>query len=190
MAETQQTEGITDAPKHDAPEQSEPARNLNDKAGHGLDQEGPAPPTSMPPSMIQEETINHSNTPVADNVPQVVIEGNPRMVTPLHKLTSEPAWIDCPLCNRTTKTRITKEGSSEQTLAAALCCIFCICLTCLPCVAGWCENIHIWCTGCGRKVAMIPHDGPIKVLAVTQEQGLVPSKYPAQDNMNSKTPPK
>ncbi|KAI1737132.1 hypothetical protein F4680DRAFT_221498 [Xylaria scruposa] len=184
MAETQQTEGIIDVQKSDAPAQSEATKTPDEKAGgHGLNPDGPAPPTSLPPSMIQEENTKHLSVLPAANVPQVVVEGNPRMVTPLERLTPQEAWIDCPFCQHTTKTRITKEGDSQQTLASVICCLICLPLACIPCIAGWCENTHIFCTRCGRKVATIPHDGPIQVVPVGQQEHLVPSKYVAQPGM-------
>ncbi|KAI0439766.1 hypothetical protein F4803DRAFT_25523 [Xylaria telfairii] len=184
MSEIQQTEGITDLPKHGAPAQSKVTRPLDEKAGHEINQDGPAPPTSLPPSMIQEENIKHLSVLPAANVPQVVVEGNPRMVTPIDRLTPQEAWIDCPFCEHTTKTRITKEGDSQQTLAGVVCCLICLPLACVPCIAGWCENTHIFCTRCGKKVATIPHDGgPIQVVPVTQQTALVPSKYVSQPSM-------
>ncbi|KAH8157405.1 hypothetical protein CIB48_g10833 [Xylaria polymorpha] len=107
MGEIQQTEGIMNVPKHD------------EKTEHEINQDGPAPPTSLPPSMIQEEKIKHLSVLPAANVPRVVVEGNPRMVTPLDKLTPQEAWIDCPFCQHTTKTRITKEGDTQQTFVTS-----------------------------------------------------------------------
>ncbi|KAI1753883.1 hypothetical protein F4782DRAFT_529301 [Xylaria castorea] len=115
MAEIQQTEGIMEAPKRDAPAQSEVTRTPDQKVEHELNSDGPAPPTSLPPDMIQEENRKHLSVLPAANVPQVVVEGNPSMVTPLERLTAMNAWIDCPFCQHTTKTRMTKEGDSQQT---------------------------------------------------------------------------
>lgn len=53
MGEIQQTEGIMNVPKHD------------EKTEHEINQDGPAPPTSLPPSMIQEEYA--SSSPKRDN---------------------------------------------------------------------------------------------------------------------------
>ncbi|KAI8944659.1 hypothetical protein F4801DRAFT_585213 [Xylaria longipes] len=119
MAEIQQTEGITEAPKHDTPAQSEGTRTHDEKAGQEINQDGPAPPTSLPPGMIQEENTKHLSVLPAANVPQVVAEANPRMVTPLERLTEQEAWIDCPFCQHTTKTRITKEGDTQQTFVTS-----------------------------------------------------------------------
>ncbi|GAW23121.1 hypothetical protein ANO14919_126710 [Xylariales sp. No.14919] len=188
MDKTEQTNVITSVPKHDVSQQPITG-TLGDKSGYGVNQDGPAPPTSLPLNMIQEENTKLSNTPVADNVPQVVIEGNPRMVTPLHRLTEDPAWIDCPFCKNITKTSVTKKGDSQQTLAAVICCLIFLPLVCVPGLCGWCENIHIFCSECRREVATIPHDGSIQVMAVGQEQGLVPSKYPPQDGMSARPPP-
>jgi hypothetical protein len=64
MAEIQKMEGLTESPKHDAPEQSKVEKGDGVKAGHGIDQEGPAPPTSMPPGIIQEESFSDLIQPI------------------------------------------------------------------------------------------------------------------------------
>ncbi|TRX92856.1 hypothetical protein FHL15_006262 [Xylaria flabelliformis] len=116
MAEIQQTEGIIEVQKRDASAQPEITRTPDEK----LNPDGPAPPTSLPPNMIQEEKTKHLSVLPAANVPRVVEEGNPRMVTPLERLTPQEAWIDCPFCQHTAKTRITSEGDSQQTLAKSI----------------------------------------------------------------------
>ncbi|RWA09927.1 hypothetical protein EKO27_g5180 [Xylaria grammica] len=178
MDKTEQTNAITGVPKHDVSQQPITG-TLSDKSGYGVNQDGPAPPTSLPLNMIQEENTKLSNTPVADNVPQVVIEGNPRMVTPLHRLTEDPAWIDCPFCKNTTKTSVTKKGDSQQTFVISAFSVWFY--------FGFRANQKT--PECRREVATIPHDGSIQVMAVGQEQGLVPSKYPPQDGMSARPPP-
>ncbi|KAI3333111.1 hypothetical protein F4824DRAFT_473176 [Ustulina deusta] len=61
--------------------------------------------------MIQEENTMRSRILVANNMPRVVIEGNPHMVMPIPRLTREPGWVDCPFCRHITKTCATRQGS-------------------------------------------------------------------------------
>ncbi|KAJ8133305.1 hypothetical protein O1611_g318 [Lasiodiplodia mahajangana] len=82
--------------------------------------DGPAPPTSLPQALIQEErNIAPTVTPIADNTPHVVEERNPPMVTPLNRLTEKPTYIDCPFCKTRSLTRIEKEGDSQQTYGSS-----------------------------------------------------------------------
>ncbi|KAI1759689.1 hypothetical protein GGR53DRAFT_512858 [Hypoxylon sp. FL1150] len=115
------------------------------------------PPTMNPPN---------SSTPNNDKGPQISVGQNAPMVTPLHMLTENPTMIDCPFCRQRAMTRVTKEGTSTQTLAGVVLCLFCVCLACLPCVAGWCENVNIFCSSCSNRVATIPHDGPLMLAPV------------------------
>jgi len=52
------------------------------------------------------------------NTPSSQLPMNPQQpvptVTPLNMLGDHPQWIDCPFCQRRTKTRITREGTSMQ----------------------------------------------------------------------------
>ncbi|KAK4228629.1 hypothetical protein QBC38DRAFT_474424 [Podospora fimiseda] len=129
--------------------------------------------------------------------PLPVLPGNPTqqnmlpveasIATPLNMLSDQPQWIDCPFCQRRTKTRVQKEGTPMQIIAGALCCLFCICLTCVPCIAGWFEEIHYFCSGCNNKVAMRPDSGPLQIYApggvVVQQavvHAVVPGPVPVQ----------
>ncbi|KAK3402411.1 hypothetical protein B0T20DRAFT_346455 [Sordaria brevicollis] len=95
-------------------------------------------------------------------------------VIPLENLNGEmPQWIDCPFCQRRTQTRVDKEGSSMQILTGFLCCLVCVCLACVPCMAGWFEEYHYFCSGCNKRVACRA-DNSIQVFG---PQTIVPSKY-------------
>ncbi|KAI4863279.1 hypothetical protein F4820DRAFT_450142 [Hypoxylon rubiginosum] len=120
-----------------------------------------APSSNAPKDMPKD-------TPKDNKAPLVSVEPNARVVTPLHMLGENPAWINCPFCRHCTKTRVTREGTSTQTLAGAVLCLFCVCLACLPCVGGWCENTNIFCSSCNNRVATIPHDGPIQLAPVAR----------------------
>ncbi|KAL2126519.1 hypothetical protein VTI74DRAFT_779 [Chaetomium olivicolor] len=95
-------------------------------------------------------------------------------VTPLNILGDQPQWIDCPFCQRRTMTRIGKEGTPMQLIAGALCCLFCVCLACVPCIAGWFEETKYYCSQCHKKVAMRSDRGAITVYGPSM---VVPSKY-------------
>ncbi|GAB7359025.1 hypothetical protein MBLNU230_g5097t1 [Neophaeotheca triangularis] len=98
------------------------------------------------------------------NVPVDVIPPEQiQYVTPLENLGEIAKWIDCPFCKRRTETRVQHEDSSATTLAGAVCCLFCVCLTCLPCMMGWFQDTDHFCKGCNRKVTHQPHDGPVQV---------------------------
>ncbi|KAK4168363.1 hypothetical protein QBC43DRAFT_117278 [Cladorrhinum sp. PSN259] len=104
------------------------------------------------------------------------------VATPLNMLGHAPQWIDCPFCQKRTRTRVRKDGTPMQLIAGALCCLFCICLTCVPCIAGWFEEVHYYCTGCNNQVAMRPDSGPMQIYApggVVVQQAVVHS-VPAQ----------
>lgn len=110
-------------------------------------------------------------TPPAKNphmeMPPIVSEPEPQMVTPLSRLTATPTFIDCPFCLQRAQTNVSTEGTSMQTMAAALCCLFCICAVCLPYVCHWFEDTHIYCSRCKARVATIPHDGHIHIYQPT-----------------------
>ncbi|KAG5940770.1 hypothetical protein E4U53_007541 [Claviceps sorghi] len=88
----------------------------------------------------------------------------PATVIPLHQLTDQPQWIDCPFCHRRAMTVVRREGTSMQIIIGAVLCLVCICLTCLPCLAGWFEDTQHWCSSCNSMVAVRRHDGPLEVL--------------------------
>ncbi|KAF4827284.1 hypothetical protein CGCTS75_v008367 [Colletotrichum tropicale] len=99
-------------------------------------------------------------------------------VTPLHMLGDKPQPIDCPFCMRRTMTILDTEGTGMQMLAGALCCLLCVCLTCVPCIAGWCEDTHYSCGNCHKRVATRPYDGPIQVFGPNGQMfPMVPSQY-------------
>jgi len=61
-------------------------------------------------------------------------------------------------------------------ILGAVLCLVCICLTCVPCCAGWFERTNISCARCNKLVAVIPYDGPIRVMP-TVEQTLQPTQH-------------
>ncbi|KAK5635841.1 hypothetical protein RRF57_011553 [Xylaria bambusicola] len=160
MSATQEKETITSA--QDAEGQPN-AATAGGKSESQPIQNGPPPPAYQPPVATNlHNTQQPSTTPAGDTTATqqggATTKQPQQLVTPLQALTEKPAWIDCPFCKQRTQTRSTR-------------------LACLPCVAGWCENVHIYCSKCGKEVAMIPHDGMIQVAPVPPEHGPTPSRY-------------
>ncbi|OCL11577.1 hypothetical protein AOQ84DRAFT_278201, partial [Glonium stellatum] len=99
------------------------------------------------------------------------------MVIPLEHLGETPAFIDCPYCKQRTKTRVIKEPSSQTSLAAAFCCLFCGIITvCIPFLCNWCADIEHTCSHCNQKVSHKPHDGPVQA-KYPQASIATPSQY-------------
>ncbi|KAJ2976331.1 hypothetical protein NQ176_g5016 [Zarea fungicola] len=102
-------------------------------------------------------------------------------VVPLNMLGDQPQPIDCPFCRQRTMTEIRREGSSMQIIVGALFCLVCVCLTCVPCLAGWFEDMEYRCSQCKNMVARRRHDGPLELLG---PQVAVYSQYAHQPQMN------
>lgn len=66
-------------------------------------------------------------------------------------------------------TRVAKEDSSMTMVAGGLLCLVCICLTCLPCMLGWCQNVDHYCSACGKQLTHKPHDGIVQVTEAAKE---------------------
>ncbi|KAM3566886.1 hypothetical protein ARSEF4850_000191 [Beauveria asiatica] len=128
----------------------------------------------LPPSYDQAKATPHG-------VPVPGPNGYPATVVPLNMLGDQPQPIDCPFCHRRTMTEIRKEGSSMQILVGALFCLVCVCLTCVPCLAGWFEDVEYRCSQCKNMVARRRHDGALEVLV---PQTPVHSQYAQQPQMN------
>ncbi|KAJ5709646.1 LITAF-like zinc finger domain-containing protein [Penicillium malachiteum] len=128
----------------------------------------PAPPYSAVPVY---ETVR------IEPVPQVA------KVTPLHLLGEQPAWIDCPFCQRRAMTRVLHGDSAAtwydlstlssydesfandiRSCVSILCCLICICLACIPSTTGMCQNTSHFCSNCGKQVSHKPHNGATQPL--------------------------
>ncbi|KAI0096584.1 hypothetical protein GGR51DRAFT_28540 [Nemania sp. FL0031] len=199
MGEAQQPEVIKNPPGAvEQPSATPAGGNTSTENGSPPVQDaGPAPPAYQPPattrpanfqqSPITQASYENARAQEPPAPKEAQQQQHPQqLVTPLHALTEAPAWIDCPFCQRRTQTRSTRQGDSQQVLASILCCLVCVCLACLPSMAGWCENINIYCSNCGKQVAMIPHDGMIQVTPApaptgpgnsNNNNGLTPSRY-------------
>ncbi|KAH6843481.1 hypothetical protein B0I37DRAFT_218520 [Chaetomium sp. MPI-CAGE-AT-0009] len=124
-----------------------------------------APVKEMPTDLNAQQP-----QPMAPLTPQQPVLG----VIPLNQLGEQPQWIDCPFCHRRTMTRLNKEGTSMQIVAGVLCCLLCVCLACVPCMAGWFEETYYFCSQCNNKVATRTDSG---LLVVHAPVAAVPSKH-------------
>lgn len=115
-------------------------------------------------------------------------------------------WIDCPHCKQRTQTKSDTEAETMQlfvtpcsnsihldksydyswksnankyhSVCGAILCLFCICLTCVPCCAGWFEKTNVSCSRCNKLVAIISSEGVTQVVPTT-EQASQASQYAA-----------
>lgn len=100
-------------------------------------------------------------------------------VMDLEHLGESPAYIDCPHCEKRTLTKVEQIDSTQTTLAAALCCLFCGVITvCIPSLCHWCADIDHRCSECGKQVSHKPHDGPVQARYPTGPKER-PSRYAA-----------
>lgn len=142
----------------------------------------PQPEQTQPQPQHQPQT---PLSPIPDSYAQKNTETmNPHhngipLVTPINMLQGEsPQWIDCPWCYQRTQVTVERHGTSMQMLTGILCCLFCVCLACVPCIAGWFEETQYSCGNCKKLVARRDDNGTINVFGPTV---LVPSQaMPAQ----------
>ncbi|CAJ2502641.1 Uu.00g100350.m01.CDS01 [Anthostomella pinea] len=170
MAEKTQTNGAGNAdmppayeaqPRPDATpaapetlEVTQPAQSQSEPATAGVNQQGP---TQSASPMHPEKAHHPMGTPGIPGHPNPNAEifYEAQVVTPLHQLTDTPLWINCPFCNKRTKTQSSVEGTAMQILSSVLCCLICVPLVCLPCVCHWFEETNIFCSACRNRVAVI-----------------------------------
>ncbi|KAH8673286.1 hypothetical protein BX600DRAFT_203107 [Xylariales sp. PMI_506] len=94
--------------------------------------------------------------------------------TPLNQLGGAPAIIDCPFCNQRVQTRVTENDSSMTIVAGIGIGLFCICLSCLPCMLHWFQDVDHTCSSCNQRVCHIPQGG---IPQVVSPPGGVPQQY-------------
>lgn len=76
-----------------------------------------------------------------------------------HRVSWNPSKIDQPL-------PALRTNHPRYRMAAVGCCLIGgICLAFLPFCMEMCHDCHHFCTLCGQKVAMLPHDGPVQLFA-------------------------
>lgn len=128
---------------------------------------------------IQQQPLQHTGIP--DNYASKQAEAmNPNavpLVTPVNMLQGEtPQYIDCPWCYQRALVTTERHGSSMQMLTGLVCCLICVCLACVPCIAGWFEETEYRCSACKKLVAKRDDNGAIHVHGPPV---LVPSNMPA-----------
>ncbi|KAH6640118.1 hypothetical protein F5144DRAFT_504171 [Chaetomium tenue] len=156
------TQDIEAAPPAYAPRTADEPANPNQAPN-----QQPAPVKDMPTDLNAEQP----QSPAPMEAQQPVLG-----VIPIHQLGDQPQWIDCPFCHQRTMTRVATEGTSMQIVAGVLCCLLCVCLACVPCMAHWFEETNYFCSKCHNKVATRPESGPIVVHGPV---AAVPSKHAA-----------
>ncbi|KAF4983722.1 hypothetical protein FZEAL_938 [Fusarium zealandicum] len=82
---------------------------------------GPAPAKTIPDRLIQAEDKVEPTPPepvvvraTTGRGPEIEALPDVATVTPLHLLRKDPAWIDCPFCQRRTQTVVHTDGSPTQ----------------------------------------------------------------------------
>lgn len=106
------------------------------------------------PSYDEKRAMNEQVPPVDPNL------------TPLEKLYDEPRLIGCPFCHKNAMTRVKKVSTGSTSMAALGFCLFGgICCAFLPFCMEMCHDAHHFCSNCGQKVALVPHDSPVQVFS-------------------------
>ncbi|KAJ5781079.1 LPS-induced tumor necrosis factor alpha factor, partial [Penicillium paradoxum] len=112
---------------------------------------------SAPEPAFTVPKIDSQGIPIGQQVPPS------HRVIPIAQLGEEPRWIQCRFCYHEALTRVQKESTSDTTMAAACCCLFGgLCCAFIPYCFEMCHDSHHFCTNCGAKVAVRPHEGPIQ----------------------------
>ncbi|KAJ5690149.1 LPS-induced tumor necrosis factor alpha factor [Penicillium macrosclerotiorum] len=122
----------------------------------------PAPAQAINPGPPIEKTGWEAATQAPIGPPgQGLVAGR---AVELNQLDEEPRWINCPFCHQETMTRVNKESTGTTGMAAVACCLFGgICCAFIPYCMEMCHDSHHFCTNCGQKVAIRPHDGAVQV---------------------------
>ncbi|OKO99990.1 hypothetical protein PENSUB_8207 [Penicillium subrubescens] len=97
----------------------------------------------------------------------------------LNQLGEEPRLVNCPFCHHQVMTRVQKESTSATGMAAVGCCLFggIICAF-LPYCMEMCHDSHHFCTNCGQKVAIRPHDGQVQIFSPQNPVVTAPAHIP------------
>ncbi|KAH9836895.1 LPS-induced tumor necrosis factor alpha factor [Teratosphaeria destructans] len=163
---------------------------MNYQSNHGIEQQ-PAPshagpqeksasytqkqaPIDQPPPAYS--SYNAAKDPYPSQQPMT---STAPPVTPLNLLRDSEAWIDCPFCQRRTRTRIDKVDSGMTYVLGLLLCLICICAACIPCIAHWCADIDHYCGDCGQRVASMKYNSGVTHVLAGPDLNAVPSRYAA-----------
>ncbi|KAK0617712.1 hypothetical protein B0T14DRAFT_525723 [Immersiella caudata] len=134
------------------------------------------PAQQQPQQPDQQQPFAHSYPAKAAEAMNPHAPGGVPLVTPLEMLQGEaPQYIDCPWCYQRAPATAQRHGTSMQFLTGVLCCLICVCLACVPCIAGWFEETEYRCSSCKRMVAKRGDDGAIQLFVPPV---LVPSNLP------------
>ncbi|QPG94628.1 hypothetical protein C2857_006576 [Epichloe festucae Fl1] len=143
--------------------------NTSHPTGTTHDTDNTIQPAQSPPQQTPQQTLQQTPLPPSYNQAKAPPQGQtdqnapPATVIPLHQLNDQPQWIDCPFCHKRTTTVVQREGNSMQYVVGAVLCLVCVCLTCVPCLAGWFEDTEYRCSSCKNLVAFRRNDGPMEI---------------------------
>ncbi|KAH7136347.1 hypothetical protein EDB81DRAFT_858436 [Dactylonectria macrodidyma] len=114
------------------------------------------------PQAIQSQMVLSSLPEVATGMvvartnnqqPMTVPASPPATVTPLHMLGDQPESIDCPFCERQTKTVVKKKPSNATHIQAVLLLMTTVCGAAAPYLGRWSFDIEQHCGECKNRVA-------------------------------------
>ncbi|CEJ93692.1 hypothetical protein VHEMI09265 [[Torrubiella] hemipterigena] len=169
----QQPEATQPQPQQQTQQQAPEAVSSHSAAQTDANNNEP-PPQYYDPKSSQQPQQQTSNQQAA---PGQAAPTQRHPTVPLHMLADGPQWIDCPFCHHQSQTVVTKRGTDMQTIAGVVLCCFCVCLACLPCIAGWCEDREYRCSHCKNLVAVHPDGG---VMQIYTPAGPAPVAVPVQ----------
>ncbi|KAL7919139.1 hypothetical protein ACQKWADRAFT_302139 [Trichoderma austrokoningii] len=154
-----QTHGITPAP---APNAEGTEKKLNAVTSEEDEiRQMTLNTTNTLPKLVQSK-----NTGVVTKQPPMVQGMKPEnyVVKPEH-LGEAPDYIDCPYCKSRQKTVVHHQSTSQTSIAAAVCCLFCgILPVFIPFLCNWCSDTDHHCQNCKKRVAHQPHEGKMEAV--------------------------
>ncbi|KAH8734098.1 hypothetical protein BGZ61DRAFT_343873 [Ilyonectria robusta] len=118
----------------------------------------------------------------------MTVSAPPPTVSPLHLLGDQPDLIDCPFCERQTKTTVKKKPSNATHIQAVLLLMTTVCGAVAPYVGSWSYDIEQFCGECRNRVTYRPQGKEIRVCKQPESVREV-SKYAmaSRDSINRET---
>ncbi|KAF4550386.1 Hypothetical protein D9617_17g046540 [Elsinoe fawcettii] len=128
---------------------------------------GPERDDSHLANIIQPAPIAAPQQTSSGHVTPQINEGDaPARVTPLKRLKTVPAWIDCRFCEHMTKTEVREQINEENPsgiVVLLMCLVCCPLLLCLPLMRSKTSTWHHTCSRCKKTVAVRQENGTVEV---------------------------